>query len=228
MSETGYNMKRTGRMGSTARAILAASLALTAGAAMLDLTPRAAALAPEPDPVPRRWQFDAAMGSLRVTQIDVAGVGPKLFFSMTYQVTNNTSEDLLFTPAFEMADDQGTLVRSGRDVPAAVTKQILDSYGKPLLQDQIQILGMLLQGEANAKEGLVIWPVGANRADEITIYGAGFSGETRTIEVKDPETREVKRVTLRKTLMMRFKMPQDLRGWGNQPLELLEQRWILR
>lgn len=222
------NWTACGRGFSLLRALTLGAAVIAAGSALVGVAPRALALAPEPDPVPRRWQFDAQMGQLRVTQLDVPGVGPKLFFSMTYQVTNNTSEDLLFTPSFEMADDQGTLVRSGRDVPADVTKKLLENYGKPLLQDQIQILGMLLQGEANAKEGLVVWPVGSNRADEITIYAAGFSGETRTIEVKDPHTQEIKRVTLRKTLMMRFKMPQDLRGWGSKPLELAEQRWILR
>lgn len=182
---------------------------------------------PEPDPVPRRWQLDFVPGPLRLAQIDVAGM-PRLYFYMTYKVTNGTAEDLLFAPSFELGNDQGGLNRSGRDIPAAVTQKLLDSLGNPLLQDQIGILGVLLQGEANAKEGLIAWPAESLAADQITVYAAGFSGENRSIEVKDPETGAIKKVLLRKTLMMRFKMPGSLQGQGSKPLEMIEKRWILR
>jgi len=182
---------------------------------------------PEPDPVPRRWQLDFVPGPLRIAQVEVAGQ-PQLYFYMTYKVTNGSAEDLLFAPSFELANDQGGLIRSGREVPAAVTQKLLDLLGNPLLQDQIGILGVLLQGDANAKEGLIVWPAQSLAADEISIYAAGFSGENRPIEVQDPVTKEAKKVLLRKTMMMRYKMPGNLKGQGSNPLEQTDKRWIMR
>ena len=64
--------------------------------------------------------------------------------------------------------------------------EVLEMLDNQFLQDQIGILGMLLQGPDNARDGLVIWPCNNIAVDEISIYAAGFSGETRAVEVKTP------------------------------------------
>lgn len=215
---------RAALQASLSRAVLlpAVSVAAVAGLGTM------AALAPEPDPVPKRWQFDLDLGDLRLTTVDLGEQGVKAYFYLTYKVTNTTQEDLLFAPAFDLATDEGDLMRSGKDVPAAVTKKIIDDLGNPLIQDQISILGTLLQGPGNAKEGVVIWPAGAMKVSEIVVYAAGFSGETRALEVKDPKTGEMKKVLLRKSLMVRYKGPGELAGRGSEPFEVNEKRWILR
>lgn len=187
----------------------------------------AAGLAPEPDPIPRRWQLDVEMGPLRVANIDLPG-GSKAFYYLTYKVTNNTGSDLLFAPAFDLSTSDGGVIRSGRDVPAQVTRSLMESLGNPLLEDQIGIIGMLLQGEENAKDGLVIWPADDLRITEISVYSAGFSGETRMIEVRNPNTGQNDRVILRKTLMTRYAAPGETTNRGTRPFSVLEQRWILR
>jgi len=209
---------------SLSRSVLlpAVSLAAVAGVATM------AALAPEPDPVTKRWQFDVELGDLRMTTIDLGDAGVKSYYFITYKVGNSTQEDLLFAPAFDLATDEGDLMRSGKDVPAAVTRKIIDDLGNPLIQDQISILGTLLQGPGNAKEGVVIWPVGSMKVSEIAVYAAGFSGETRALEVKDAATGQMKRVLLRKSLMVRYKGPGELAGRGSEPFEVSEKRWILR
>lgn len=209
-------------------AAAAAALFTICGGAFVAQTMAPVLAAPEPDPVPRRWQLDLVPGHLRTTTLDVPGVGPRAYFYMTYKVTNNTTEDLLFAPNFEMSNAEGELLRSGRDVPAEVTRRIMESLGNPLLQDQIGILGVLLQGDANAKEGLVVWPATDMDTNEVTVYAAGFSGETRPIDIKDAETGNWKRVMLRKTLMIRYRIPGELRGQGSRPLDAMERRWILR
>ncbi len=185
-------------------------------------------MAPEPDPVPRRWQLDFAPGALRMTTMNVEGVGQRAYFYMTYKVANSTGGDLLLAPALELATEEGEVIRSGRDVPAAVTRRILDDLANPFLQDQNSIVGMILQGEANAREGLAIWPVNDLDVDEITVYAAGFSGETAPVEFKNPSTGEVTKVLLRKSLMMRFTSPGELQVGSNEPVEMTEKRWIMR
>lgn len=182
---------------------------------------------PEPDPVPRRWQVDLQPGALRMASVDI-GDGPKLYYYLTYKVVNTSGGDVLFAPLFEMGTDNGRVLRAGREVPAQVTEELLSRLENPFLEDQISILGLLLQGEENAKEGLVVWPVADMGTDEVAVYGAGFSGETKVITSVDAATGEPKPYTLRKQLMLRYPTPGDLDGKGSDPLEPGEKRWILR
>lgn len=185
-------------------------------------------LAPEPDPIPRRWQLDFTPGPLRVVTVDVDGVGPRQYFYLTYKVVNGTGQDQLFAPAMDLSTSHSLAQRSGRNVPAQVTKHILEMLENPFLVDQISIVGPLLQGEANTKEGLAVWPVPTERSGELSVYIAGLSGETRPIEVKDPKSGEISRVLLRKTLTLKYDMPGEIIDRGSVPFSLAEKRWIMR
>ena len=215
-------------LGARSSRIVHAGVVAVAAAVMAVAGVGSAVAAPEPDPIPRRWQLAIEPGPLRVATVDVEGQGPKAYFYMTYTVTNTTDQDLLFAPSFDLANDQGDLQRSGRNVPAAVTRELLTRLENPYLEDQISIVGNLLQGEANAKDGLVAWPVETLSASEMSVYAAGFSGETRTVDIRHPRTGQPARHTLRKTLMLRFQTPGELRDQGSRPLEMTERRWILR
>ncbi|HZW11453.1 MAG TPA: hypothetical protein VFF69_16250 [Phycisphaerales bacterium] len=206
---------------------LCARIALTA-VAIGALAP-ASGLAPEPDPVPKRWQLEVEPGPLRVAYVESAeGSGAYLY--LTYTATNNTGKDLEFVPSFEMATDSGEVAQSGVGVPPGVTDQIVASLEHPFLQDQVDILGPIQQGPENAKQGVVIWPLQDYRADEIRIFGAGFSGETDALELTDPRTGEVRRLVFRKTLMLRYATPGEIRVHeiGDRAFGVIEQRWIMR
>ncbi len=186
-------------------------------------------LAPEPDPVPKRWQLNVTPGELRVAYVDVVE-GPAAYLYFTYSVANHTGKDLEFVPSFDMATDSGDVSASGVGVPPSVTKTIMQSLEHPFLQDQVDILGPIQQGPENAKHGVVIWPIADFDADEIRIFGAGFSGETDSIELTNPRTGKVERLIFRKTLMMRYATPGEIRAgaMGDKPLVVLEKRWIMR
>jgi hypothetical protein len=140
------------------------------------LTTPSAFGAPEPAPIPTRWQLDIKTSPLRMALVDTPSGVPSSYFYMTYLVTNNTTTDLLFAPAFELATDEGDLLRSGRNVPFEVTSAIMERLENPLLEDQISIVGNLLRGEENAREGIVIWPIPRHHCNEVIVYAAGFSG----------------------------------------------------
>ncbi|MBL8763368.1 MAG: hypothetical protein JNM07_03765 [Phycisphaerae bacterium] len=180
--------------------------------------------APEPDAVPKRWQLDVKPGGLRHLVVETPD-GPRQYLYLTYTVVNNSKQDLLFSPSFDLANGEGDVQRSGRDVPAEVTRTILRHAGNPMAQDQIAISsGTLLQGEENARDGVVIWPVVDVNPAELSVFAAGFSGETATII--PPGAKE--KVTLRKTLMLRFAAPGELGGRRDEPIQLAEKRWIMR
>lgn len=183
-----------------------------------------AGMAPEPDPVPRRWQLDIEVGALRIASVDVPNVGPRNYFYLTYKVVNNTGEDLLFAPGFELATDEGELLRSGRDVPVDVTREIMGRLDNSLIEDQISIIGQILQGEEHAKEGLVVWPANDLTIDEIRVYATGFSGETKVVVA--PMSK--RQIVLRKTLNLRYAVTGSLEQRRGKPIDLAERRWILR
>ena len=211
---------------STTRSRLSACIACVLAA--LSLTALAWTRPPEPDPLPKRWQLDIDVGPLRVAMVDIEGHEPQVYDYMTYRVTNNSGQDLQFAPIFELGTDEGELFRAGRDVPRAVRLELLDRLGNPLLEDQIAILGTLLQGKENAKDGLVVWPVGDMDIDEVSVYATGFSGETARIELPDPESGEKREIVLRKTYMVQYDIPGSLELRGSEPLKPRDERWIMR
>lgn len=185
------------------------------------------AWAPEPDPIPTRWELNFQPGPLRIVRLNTAA-GPQDYFYMTYRVENHSGNDLIFAPSFDLVTQEGAIRRSGRDVSPAVTEKILSMLRNPLLEDQISILGNILQGVENAKDGLVIWPVADLETDSISVFVAGLSGENKPYVAVDSATGRNKRVMLRKTLMLRYDTPGSLAGRGSEPLELDEHRWVMR
>jgi hypothetical protein len=185
-------------------------------------------LAPEPDAVAKKWELSAKFGALRVATVEIDG-SPRSFLYLTYTVTNNTPSDILFAPSFELANDEGDLLKSGSGVPGAATKAILARLNQPLLQDQISIVGNLLRGEENSKDGLLVWPLTDLSVNEISIFGAGFSGETKAIIVPDRKTGKESVVNLRKTVSLRYKLSGEMSHIGaGDELPLIEKRWIMR
>jgi hypothetical protein len=130
--------------------------------------------------------------------------------------------------AFDLCNEKGDVLRSGRDVPAAVTKALLEKLDNKFLEDQISIVGMLLQGESNAKEGLVVWPASTLHVSQLDVYGSGFSGETKSVEMQDAKTNKPVKITLRKTLKLSFQPTGDIRDQGSNPIEMKEKRWVMR
>lgn len=145
------------------------------------------AAAPEPDPVPRRWELGVETRPLAVAYANVPGVGARPFYYMTYKVTNTTGKEQTLAVGFELATGDGNVVRAGRGVSVEVTKQIIEHLGNPMLQDPIGILGPIQHGRENAREGIVIWPLEDFTPESLTVYAAGFSGETAIIELPKVE-----------------------------------------
>jgi len=180
------------------------------------------AMAPEPDPIPRRWELDVELSPLRVHVLETKD-GPRAFYYMTYRVTNNSGEDLLLAPLFEMVVDKGEPVRAGRSVPAEVNKQLLDRLQDGMILDQISAIGLLKQGKEHTREAMVAWPADHHRPDSVTVYAVGFSGETATVKTEQGQT-----VLLRKTKMVRYAPPGEIPALRDRPLEPVETRWIMR
>lgn len=199
---------------------------LAAGAGLLAL-PATTLAAPEPDPVPKRWELNITPGPLRVMTVDTPETGPRSYFYFTYKAVNNSGDDLLFAPSFQLSTDEGDLLSPGRDVPLAVTDEILRRLDNPFLKDQINVIGQIMQGEENAKEGLVVWPVPDFDVNQIAIYCRGFSGETKSITVPLADG-GARQITFSKQYMLRYSVPGEIDPNSPEPFQVTERRWIMR
>jgi hypothetical protein len=120
--------------------------------------------------------------------------------------------------------DAGEILASGRNVPNRVTNDLLELLANPFLEPQTAIIGEIHQGAEHAKEGLVVWPARDVLVNEVSLFVAGISGETA--RVVNPLNGD--EIILRKTLHLRYLIPGDLLARGSKPVDLVDQRWILR
>ena len=105
-----------------------------------------------------------------------------------------------------------------------VTQKLLVQTQNPFIQDQIGVIGELLQGAENTKDGLVIWPVEGFNPSQITVYAAGFSGETKTVASPNGKDKFI----LRKSLRLDFQAPGDLSTTSGDTFNVTTRSWIMR
>ncbi len=211
------------RLGSAAG--IAAVALIAAGAVLTPIVTAPSALAaPQPEPIPRRWELQVTAGPLRVASIETPGKGPLPYLFFTYKVVNKSGEDRWFAPSFELDNGDGEIQRSGRDVPREVVDALVAISGNSELLDEIKIQGPFQQGEENAKEGIVVWPCTNLKPDFLNLYLGGFSGETKSVTRPD----NGQTVVLRKQFMLRHQVNGELNPDSQTPIARVEDRWILR
>ena len=122
---------------------------------------------------------------------------------MRYTIINNSGQDILFTPSFELVADTGQVSAGFKDDHNLVFDKIKKLYNNKFLLSPSNIFGKLLQGEDNAKDGVVIFPALDTDARKFQLFVTGLSGETA--EVKNPVSG--KPVILQKTLELDYNVP---------------------
>lgn len=184
----------------------------------------AGGLAPQPDALSRRWMLDTTFGPLRVLSVETPA-GPRAFYYMTFKAVNNSGREQVLAPSFELVDGDGVITRAGRDVPSEAVAAAMARLNNPLLQDPISTIGPIGTGIENAKEGLVLFAAEDLTPGPVTVYAAGFSGETALVR---PPGEGARLVILRRTRELRFHDPGDLGGRRDVPLDLVESGWVMR
>jgi hypothetical protein len=207
------------------RPLVASLLALVitaAAGALFFAAPRPVFAAPEPSVVPVSWELNLKHGPIERLFFTVDGK-KKTFWYMRYTVINNTGKDILFTPEVELMTDTGQVQEAYKDVPKEVFKKIKELYNNPLLESPTNILGKLLQGEDNAKDGVVVFADVDADARDFQIFMSGLSGETA--EVKNPITN--KTTVLQKTLVLEYVIPGQAINIDPQP-QYKGSHWVMK
>jgi hypothetical protein len=189
---------------------------------LLVLVTLSAAIAyPKPAVVPYRWELDFEPGPLRLYVDPVTGAS---YWYFTYVVTNRTGDDQIWAPSFVLYTDQGEILSSGEGVPTVIEESVREMIGNPLLEMQNEVIGDLYQGREHAKDGLVVWRAPSTDVNELSLFVSGISGETARVE--NPISGE--ELILRKTLQRDYLIRGDATARGSDPVELVDERWVLR
>ncbi|NOX59481.1 MAG: hypothetical protein GXP29_11580 [Planctomycetes bacterium] len=193
--------------------------------------------APEASKIARRWQLDIEFHDLRRISVTLPGdPQPSAYWYMLYTVTNNTGKEVEFYPTFDLVTSTLQVSAAGQDVSPTVYTMLQERYRKlhPFFRDPIGIRGRLLQGEDHALTSVAVFREFDQKADSVTVYFAGLSGEIAKavnpmFDPKKPESSDNQRFfPLRKTLAISYDIPGDeVTRATATPIRRLRE-WIMR
>ena len=192
--------------------------------------------APQPSPYPISWElkFEHSMPK-RVVVKPRGGQEPQAFWYITYTVTNLSSAEQNFLPVFELMTQDGQVIRSDSRIPQEVLETIRRREKNPHLESATEIAGTLRVGEDQARDGVAIWREPNPRMGRFIVFVTGLSGEA--VILKDPKGNELTQVdkdgqkrpiVLWKSLQLDYHMPGDEKNPGNDVVELVERKWVMR
>lgn len=166
--------------------------------------------------------LDFRPGTLRLVTDAESGAR---FWVFTYTIANKTGKTQRFSPRFELLMGDGTILEAGRDVPVEAGRRVLRSVGSDQALDQFQIMGEILDGEANAREGVVVWPAKGD-SKEITMFVSGMSFAFD--RVKDPATG--KDAIIRRSWSRQYSVPgsPDPRVASEASFDPIKDAWLMR
>jgi hypothetical protein len=184
------------------RLVAPLAFALVGSMAWVGLTPVSGSSPIVAAPLVDDWELDFRAGELRHFVDPADG---RAYWYFTYQVVNRTGEERMWAPKFEFFGDRGQLLDAGKGVPTRVTKALIEKAGTKFTQDQYQILGPILVGEENAKDGLVVFPSLDPEITEITMFVGGVSSKIR----REPDPVSGQMRSQRRVLRLEFHVPGE-------------------
>jgi hypothetical protein len=190
---------------------------------------------PKPSTSPLSWELDGEFSMLKRIVVDVPGSpAPKAYWYLTYVITNNSDQEQIFLPTFEMLTKTGQVLRSNTETSASVFEAVARAENKMPLKAPEEIMGKILIGEDQAKYSAAIWEEFDPEMSSVSIFIAGLSGETaplrdvdgNEVTTKDADGNE-KTILLRKTRQLDFTVRGDDRYAGD-PVIQTDDTWIMR
>ena len=160
--------------------------------------------------------------------------------NLTRNPETGRGADQDFIPEFVMYTDTGQAVVSNRRLPTGVHTTIKKRHNNPLLKVHTEIIGKLLYGKDNTKDGVAVWPDFDPKAGSVDIFVGGLSGETAELKLPRPvtvtevdangiEKTAVKyKIILHKSLQLRFSVKGENGNRTYAKAKFVARKWVLR
>ena len=181
------------------------------------------------------WQLDVDIHG-NPSQIEVTLPGdekPTRFWYLVYTITNNSDIDVEYYPTIELMTDTFKLYEAGTVPSKPVFEKVKKLYREsvPLLEPELDVAGTILQGEDNARDCVAILDDFDPNATSVKVFITGLSNESTVLETTgttENNEKNLKKVLLRKTLMLEYKIPGDKFNQDQKVMIFDRRQWIMR
>lgn len=190
---------------------------------LLALVPAARGEYPQPSPYPVTWELKFEHETPERIVVQTPGqLAPVAYWYMTYAVTNESDQERMWLPMFEMLAADGRVILSDEYIPESVFQAIKDREKNQFLQQYPLIHGPIRLGENEAREGVAIWAEPMPEMGRFAIFVTGLSGEIATVKFDEGES------ILRKTLQLNYLVRGDEVYPGEDQINEDSELWIMR
>jgi hypothetical protein len=181
--------------------------------------------------VPDIWALDIKFNAVRYILVDTPDKGRKLYWYMSYVVTNKTGAGRKFIPQFELVTAAGKTFNDSIHPRAEAAIKAREEPTIPLY-NSVTISSKDLEatpkeGAAREYRGVAIWPdmePGDESVKAFTVYVYGLSNGY--VKVEDENTK--KPVLKRKVLRIDFDKPGDVLNRRESEIRLKDHSWTYR
>lgn len=177
------------------------------------------------------WQFDHNFRAPRPIKVYGPDDKAEIYWYILYTVTNNTGDERFFAPSFMLFTDKAKVQRS-RSQPnvCALIKKDRPRHAK-FLEHATKIIGKLLQGDDNARDGIAIFAPLEEGTKSFTVFVGGLTGQY--IRRANPgaladATEAEKTVILHKTRALKYRLIGDEWKRDMVPAKLVRKWWAWR
>jgi len=176
-----------------------------------------------------KYTFDFRFDTIEPLVVTNPEGEKEVYWYLVYTITNTSSEEHNFVPAFTLYSDTASVRRAGLhpDVFDAVKNRRKIRF----LENAVKMTGKVLPGEDSARTGVAIFAPLDRATDHFRIFVEGLSGEyveRPNPAATDDTPEDEKVIRLRKTLVLEYKFPGD-EWWLNadQPV-FVSKTWTWR
>lgn len=174
------------------------------------------------------WTVDMSYTHPQQIMVKMAGERmPRRFWYTIATLTNKSKRKVDFYPQCDLMTDTFQILPSGKGVPRSVFEKIKMRHKRvyPFLESLEETKSSILVGSDNAKDVVIMWPDFAGKAKNIKLFITGLSNETAV--VKHPIKKD-KKIYLRKTLELNYKLGGDPTFRSDVKLIPKGKRWVMR
>lgn len=183
------------------------------------------------------WQLDFEFHDPQRITFRAPGSGKATtYWYVLYRVTNNSGRDVQFYPSFRLVTDTLKVVEGGADVHPRVFDLVVARHGReyPFLTTPAKAIGLLLQGEDNARSSVIVFREFDPKADSFSLFISGLSGKVERIgnpafDVNREEAPDNPRFfLLRRTLAVTYNIPGDPGTRRSSTPVRRNREWLMR
>lgn len=187
--------------------------------------------------VPKTWELDFEFyDPQRITMTLPGDSAPVTYWYVVYRVTNQTGQDVVFTPSFRIVTSTLEKVVGGDGISPSVYDAIAARHKKefPFFAVPSKVTGKLMQGAVNSRTSAAVFRTFDTKASGFRFFAGGLSGDIERVanpvyKPNEPETEKNRRFfLLRRTLELDYDLPgdRDTRKYA-KPIRR-DRRWVMR